>query len=399
MTTTVAVLDQPMGPAQPRIWRIVLYLLVARTVVATTRRFVYPFLPTFADRLGTSISSVQGMIALQNAAGLTSPLFGPLPERFGRKRAMLGALLIMLAAALLVVAMPKLAIFGAALMVMGLAKNIFDPSMQAYIADRVPFAQRGRAVGAVEVSWSLSLLVGAALASVAFALDGISTLFMLLAALIAAVIMVLWTWLPDDTPTPEKARAPITPRQTLYALKSHPSAWLALAFALLVSAPSEMILVSYAAWMEGSLGLSLAIIGLATLVISAAEGAGEVLMAIVADRIGLRRIIIATSTLAALGYGAMAILPLGIVGILALLFLAIIGIEMTLVAVFALYTEVMPDARAIMMSTTIAAMSGGRFAGAFLGGLIYATLGFGAVGIVALLMGLVAVGLILRLRV
>jgi predicted MFS family arabinose efflux permease len=48
----------------------------------------------------------------------------------------------------------------------GLAKSIFDPSLQAYISQLVPYEKRGKIIGVTEFSWVVSTLVGIPLAGV-----------------------------------------------------------------------------------------------------------------------------------------------------------------------------------------------------------------------------------------
>ena len=47
-----------------------------------------------------------------------------------------------------------------ALLLSTLGKSLFDPALQAYFGDRVPYAQRGTALAVTEMAWSLAFIVG-----------------------------------------------------------------------------------------------------------------------------------------------------------------------------------------------------------------------------------------------
>lgn len=380
------------APDQPTIWRIVTYLLFGRIVVSTTRRFAYPFLGDIAMRLNTPLSTLQGLMGLQAGTGLFSPLSGPAAERYGRKRVILVSIGMMVAASVWVALFPTLIVFGIGMMLLGIGKLVFDPSMQAYIADRVPFQQRGRALGLIEISWSASLITGAVVVLVAFQIDGLSLLFALLAVLLALTLGLLWRLLPDDKPSPDAARAPITPMQVWRALQQYPAAWWALAYGILLTIPHEMILVTYAAWLERDFGLSIEARGAVTIVISGAELVGELVVVGVADRIGLRRTCIVAGVIAALALGVLPFAALTLWVGLGLLFVSFIGLEVAIVAAFPLFSEVMPTARSIMLTSNVAAMSVGHLVGGLLAGVAYAAGGFEVVGVLNAVFMLGAVG-------
>ncbi|MBZ0301060.1 MAG: MFS transporter, partial [Anaerolineae bacterium] len=164
--------------------RTVLALTAARTVVNMTRRFAYPFIPAIAERVRVPVASVQSALALSWGVGLFSPAFGVLSERFGRKPVMLGALGLMAAASLLGALVPQFWAFALVVIAFGVSKMIFDPALQAYIGDRVPFAKRARAWGAIELSWSVSLFVAAPLTGFLLEHTGLQPVFAVLLAFI-----------------------------------------------------------------------------------------------------------------------------------------------------------------------------------------------------------------------
>ena len=139
----------------------------------------------------------------------------------------------------------------------------------------------------------------------------------------------------------------------------------------------------YGIWLESAFGLSIALLGAATTVIGLAELLGEGLTASIADRLGLKRAIVAGLILSALSYILLPLvgrtLPLALMG----LFVTFLTFEFTIVTAFSLFTEILPTARATMMSSSVAAISIGRAIGALVGGPVWLAGGMWATGFVS----------------
>ncbi|MCK4449325.1 MAG: MFS transporter, partial [Anaerolineae bacterium] len=173
----------------------------------------------------------------------------------------------------------------------------------------------------------------------------------------------------------------------------------ALGFGLLISAANDNLFVVYGIWLESAFGLSIAVLGAATTVIGLAELLGEGLTASIADRLGLKRAIVAGLILSALSYILLPLmgrtLPLALMG----LFITFLTFEFTIVTAFSLFTEILPTARATMMSSSVAAISIGRAIGALVGGPVWLAGGMLATGCVsAAVSGLALVLLVWGLR-
>ena len=115
------------------------------------------------------------------------------------------------------------------------------------------------------------------------------------------------------------------------------------------------------------------------------------------DRLGKRRTIALGVGLSTLAYLALPALGSTLPGALAGLFLVYLTFEFAIVATLPLMTELMPLARASVMSANIAGTSLGRMLGALLGGVLL-PMGIGASGIAAAGINLVALA-VLRLWV
>ena len=183
----------------------------------------------------------------------------------------------------------------------------------------------------------------------------------------------------------------------LLAEKENPRAdvvW-GLAGTSLLMLANENMLAVYGEWMESAFGLQVAALGAITAVIGAADLSGEMLIALVSDRFGKRRMVLIAIAISAIGYAGLPWLGrMGLTAALFGLFVAFFGYEAAVVAGLLIISEVLPDARGTMISASIAASLLGRTVGALLGGLLWNAAGFelnGAVGGALNLLGMLLV--------
>ena len=355
------------GPLTARPARL-RYQLVAffatRTVINTAYRMVYPFLPALARGLGVDVQSIALAVTARSSLGLAAPLLGSAADMGGRKRGMISGLGLIALGLAVVSIHPTYTTFFAALLFTSGGKILFDPSMQAYLGDRIGYAQRSLAIAATEIGWSLSFLVGIPVAGWLIDRGGWTAPFPWLAGCALAAAVLLAVILPPD----RVRRAP--PPSLLRHLKAvlrHPAAVAGLALGLLLSSANETVNIVFGLWMEQSFGLQVAALGAASAVIGLAELGGEGLVAGLSDRLGKRRAVALGIVLNSLA--ALALPPIGTStpGALVGLFAFYITFEFTLVSSLPLMTELVPAARATMMAANVAALSLGRALGALAG--------------------------------
>lgn len=366
---------------------------IVRTVLNTGYRMVYPFLPALARGLGVDLRSAALAVTARSSLGVAAPLFGWIADRYGRRPALLLALLLSAAALGAVAAWPTYPVFFLALMLAAAAKMLFDTATQAYIGDRVAYRRRGLAIALTEFGWSGAFLLGMPLCGWAISRAGWNAPFSGLAILALLSAVVLWRMLPPDPPP-----ASVRPAWSdgLGRILRAPPALAGLGVGLLISTANEVVNIVYGAHMEQSFGLHVAALGAATALIGLSELSGEGLVAGLADRIGKRR---AVGFGLALNFAAALALPaLGttLPGALAGLFLFYLTFEFTLVSAIPLMTELVPAARATLMAGNLAAHSTGRALGAWLGPLLY-TGGLRANTLAAAALDLVAIALLVAL--
>jgi predicted MFS family arabinose efflux permease len=379
----------------PSSMRTVWILAVSRVFVNTIRRFAYPFLPEISSALNVSLTSVQNAQAFQSGAGLIGPAFSPFSERYGRKRVMLSALGLICSACAVGTVLPGyIAVFYLVMVLTGLGKWIFDPAMQAYISDRVPYHRRGFAIGVTELAWAGSLLVAAPLTGILLGSDTLTPVFGMLLGFNLLALLMVWLFVPADHVTGEGPK--IGWRESWRILRRSPIALTVLGFTLLMYVSNEMVLIVYSDWLKKTFDLVAEERGFLMILVAIAEVSGEIFVAGFSDRLGKRRLVLVGVLLSSVGYGILPLLGFSLTAFIALLFVLFVVLEVSIVASISMFTEVLPHARAVMMSGNGAAQSGGRFIGAFVGGALYQASGFGLVGGVALVLGLLAFALMQR---
>jgi predicted MFS family arabinose efflux permease len=359
----------------------VIAFTITRTIINTLHRMVYPFLAVLARGVGVDLISMSYALTARSLVGTVGPFAATVADRRGRRFGMLFGIGLFTLGAAIVVFWPAFPALVLSIILSTLGKYIFDPSMQAWLGDRIPYARRGRTIAVTEFGWSLAFILGIPLMGFLIARNGWMAPFPLMALLGALIFVGLFWMLP-------KEEQPAADNPTLWSnirtvLTSSP-ALAGLAVGLLASAGNEVVNLIFGVWLEDSFGLQIAALGAASAVIGFSELAGEGLVAAFVDRLGKPRAI--GLGLAANCLASLALLFLGRteVGALVGLFFFYITFEFTLVSIIPLMTELLPSARATLMAFNVAALSLGRAVGDLLAPRLY-ILGFwfvvlGAVG-------------------
>jgi predicted MFS family arabinose efflux permease len=364
-----------------------------RTILNTAHRMVYPFLSIFARGLGVDISTMSLLMTVRSLVGASSPLFAPIADRRGRRFGMLLGVAVFTLGMGVVAVYPSFWTLAAALILAILGKYMFDPSMQAYFGDRIPYAERGTALAITEVAWSMAFILGVPAMGFLIAKFGWSAPFPVLAVLGLLVIFFIWRIVPREDPHHTLTN---NSRAGYRAVFTSIPALAGISIALWASAGNELVNVIFGVWLEDSFGLKIAALAGASAVIGISELSGEGLVALTTDRLGKPL---------ALGIGlvgnalASILLPFighTQVGALVGLFFFYITFEYILVSHIPLMTELVPSARATMLSINVMGHSIGRALGAFLAAIIYQHFGFMSVALLAVLFniaGLAALGI------
>lgn len=344
-----------------------------RLALNSARRFVYPFAPALSRGLGVPLTAITSVIAANQSTALLGMFFGPIADHFGYRLMMLAGLGMLVAGMFAGGFFPFYGVVLVSLFIAGLGKSVFDPALQAYISERVPFHRRGLIIGLLEFSWSGSTLVGIPLIGVLMEYVGWRAPFFAMGGVGVIGIFALSILMPKEAKGRVKHRTASGVWNFWRRLGQERGAMGVIGFSFFVSAANDNLFVVYGAWLEKSFDLSLVALGLGTGIIGAAELAGESLTAAVSDRLGLKRSIILGLCLCMVSYGVLPLLGETLPRALGGLFLIFITFEFTIVSALSLCTELLPGSRATMISAFLAAAGAGRVVGALTGGLVWLT--------------------------
>ncbi len=340
-----------------------------------TRRLIYPFAPEFARGLNVELSAITSVIAINQGTSLLGAVGASFADKYGYRILMLFSVGILTIGTFAVGLIPIYSVLVICLFLAGLAKSIFDPSLQAFIANFVPFEKRGQIIGITELAWAGSTLVGIPLAGIIIERFSWQTPFIIIGGLSLICFFIILKIMPKDK-RKNKADATRTRMITNWKtiIKDRKVLGI-LSFVFFMSLANDNLFVIYGAWLEQSYNLSLAAIGFGTILIGISEVLGEGFTVFFSDRIGLKKTIIIGVSLCACSYFLLPALNIGLAYVLAGLFLVFFTFEFTIVTCMSLSTELVPELRASTMSAFFAIGGIGRVAGAFSGGFIWSNYG------------------------
>jgi predicted MFS family arabinose efflux permease len=354
----------------PRLRTQVIAFTAARVVFNTAFRMITPLLPAFRDGLGVSVPRLSIALTWRSLVGVVGPFLASIADTRGRKTGMLTGMFLFSSGLAIVVLWPTFLGFAVALVISTLGKFVFDPAMQAYLGDRVPYERRGFILAIAELGWSGSFLVGVPLMGVLIAKAGWLAPFPLLSLLGIAAMVALYWLIPHDAPTASGRPSVFHNFGIVFASTS---ALAGLGVTFLVSASNEVVNLVLGVWLEDAFGLQVASLGAVAIVIGMAELGGEGLVIGLVDRLGKRRAVRIGLVCASLTSLTLPLLGQTLPGALLGLFLFFISFEFTFVSSLPLMSEILPETRATFMALIFASASLGRAAADFIGVQIFAT--------------------------
>jgi len=382
------------GQAESRLQLIlkIVVVVICRLVLNTARRFAYPFAPVLSRELGVPLTSITSLIAVNWATSLLGIFFGPLADRFGyRKMMVLG--LVMLAVGMFAGGLfPTYSVILITLFLAGLGKMVFDPAVQAYVSERVPYKRRATAIGFLEISWAGSTLLGIPLIALLIDNVGWRSPFFAMGAIGLAGIIVLSVLIPADEKSISNPRRALSVKKVLPIIVQDKSSLGALAYVFFFSAAIDNLFVVYGAWLEEAFSVGIVALGMATSIIGAAELVGEILVATLSDRFGLKRAVMIGVTICIFTYSLLPFVGQSLLTALTGLFIHFLIFEFTIISSLALCTELQPEMRATVIAGFFAAAGLGRIVGALIGGPIWLAGGLVATSLVSA--GITALALI-----
>jgi len=373
------------GPRESRLQLIlkIVVVVICRLVLSTARRFAYPFAPVLSRGLGVPLTSITSLIAVNWATSILGIFFGPLADRFGYRKMMVLGLVMLTVGMFAGGFFPLYGVIMLTLFLAGLGKIVFDPAVQAYVSERVPYNRRATAIGFLEISWAGSTLLGIPLIALLIDNVGWRSPFFAMGAIGFAGIIALILLFPSDEQSISKPRRSLPVIKVLPIIVQDKASLGALAYVFFFSAAIDNLFVIYGAWLEKAFSVGIVALGMATGVIGVAELVGEILVVTISDRFGLKRVVMIGVTICIFTYGLLPFAGQSLLPALVGLFIHFLIFEFTIISSVALCTELQPGMRATVIAGFFAAAGMGRILGALIGGPIWLTGGIVATGLVS----------------
>ena len=367
---------------------------LTRTVINTSYRMVYPFLPFFARGLGVEPASLALALSVRSFLGVFSPFLATVADTRDRKTGFLLGIGLFTLGSGLAGLYPSLLTFIIGISLASLGNGVFIPSVSAYLGDHVPYERRGRVLAITELSWALAFIGGIPI--IRYLIETFSWVTPFIALLLIGVVLLIVTLVSIPREKISKSAG-----NTLWRnLGRIVTTWPALAGLLtgvLFTFANELINLVFGLWIEQGFGLDFAALTVTSIVIGVSELGGELFTTAWLDKVGKRKMIWIFLGLNAL---AAAILPFtgGSLGLaMGGLGFFYITFEILMVSALTMMSEVMPAARATMLSATLAGFSIGRMLGDLVGPGLF-EVGFWATCLAAVVLNLAAAGLLTQVR-
>ncbi|UCD82832.1 MAG: MFS transporter, partial [Desulfobacterales bacterium] len=358
-------------------------VVACRLVLSTSRRFAYPFAPVLSRGLGVPLTAITSLIAINWSTSLLGIFFGPIADRIGHRKMMISGMVLLSVGMLAGGFFPFYGVMLIALFLAGMGKIIFDPAVQAYVSERVPYRRRGTVIGFLEISWAGSTLLGIPLIALLIDAVGWRAPFFAMGVIgILGSLAVIFFFSKNEKLKLQTPPAPPLLKMLQTLVKDRPSLG-AIAYVFFFSVAIDNLFVVYGAWLEKAFDVGIVVIGLGTSVIGIAELIGEIMVATVSDRFGLKRVVTLGVIFCIISYSLMPFVSQSFHLALAALFVHFLIFEFTIISSVALCTELRPDMRATMLAGFLAAAGLGRIAGALIGGPIWLTGSIVATGLIS----------------
>ena len=360
-------------------WGMLATLAAATFLITGAGIGLSPFLLDIARDLGTTLAAVANLVGVMSVSwGVVSVAAGAASDRIGRRPVLVASVLTMGAARLGLAFSQSFAAATLWQLVAGVGGGGFMGAVFATVADRVPPAHRGRALGWVITGQSLSLVVGVPLVTMLGAIGGWRAAVAAHAGTALVAAIGVWLVVPAG---PAASAAPDRPRPSLRGhLGARTLALLAAntmertCFATMAVYFATFLLTTYGVAMQ-ALALALGLVAMGNLV-------GNLLGGWLADRSPARALVFA----AASAVTAAVALPLmlwrpGVGPSVALGFAYSLANAAGRPSLMATLSEVPTEIRGAILGLNISMSSIGWLTATAVGGWLAARHGFGSLGV------------------
>jgi DHA1 family purine base/nucleoside efflux pump-like MFS transporter len=271
--------------------RVVACLFFILFMGVADNQILSPLLPAIRAQFGKSSADMGFLFTGYSfCAGLSVLIWGPLSDAFGRKKGLLGGLIVFFAGSLVSFLSKDFTTLLAGRMVTGMGASMLSLNSISYAADFFPYETRGWAMGCIFASYFAALILGVPLGSWLGDRSGWNYVFAAMGGISLALFISTQLMLPRLSSGPgqvSKGRLAECVRQYMRFLKSKIPMG-ALLSALFASAGTMGFLAFIGVWLHDSFGVPGSKIGLVFLISGAAALLASPFAGSLADKIGKR---------------------------------------------------------------------------------------------------------------
>jgi predicted MFS family arabinose efflux permease len=183
---------------EPIVRKNLTLVTVARLTTNSAFRYVIPFLSVLARGLDVSISQIGVVLTISTLTGLLGSPIGRFIDRGSHRVLIVYSLVGIALGAAIAAFAPGVWLFGVGLVILGVAKLVFDMALTGWVSEYVPPQGRGRVFGLIEMSWAAGLFLGVTLLGIITAIWSWRWAYATAAAALVVVAVVAFLRLPPD---------------------------------------------------------------------------------------------------------------------------------------------------------------------------------------------------------
>ena len=325
----------------------------ARLVANAAYRFAPLFLATIARGFDVSLSTLGFAIFVSELSGFASPFAGRIVDRLTHRNSMVLGLVGSAVGCTIAAVSTSPLMFAVGVTVLALTKQSFDLGLGAWIADHVPYNQRGKIVGLTETAWALGLLVGVSIMGLITAATNWRIGFAFAVLCLVVSIIVIFNRVTNEARVLHESRSTTPQRVT-------GSSWLVVATMFFIMCSAQNLFVTFGAWLEDEFQFGAARLAVAGFSLGLVELVASVSSSRQTDKWGKER---------SIALGALLVIPGGIflclgsnnliVGLIGV-FIYFLGFEFSVVSLLSLATSLVPNSPGTGLGWVLGAGTLGR---------------------------------------
>jgi predicted MFS family arabinose efflux permease len=355
---------------------------VARLVANAAYRFAPLFLATIARGFDVSLSTLGFAIFVSELSGFASPFAGRIVDRLTHRNSMVLGLIGSAVGCTIAAVSTSPLMFAVGVTVLALTKQSFDLGLGAWIADHVPYNQRGKIVGLTETAWALGLLVGVSIMGLITAATNWRIGFAFAVLCLVVSIFVIFNRVTNEARVPHESRSTTPQRIT-------GNSWLVVFTMFCIMCSAQNLFVTFGAWLEDEFQFGAARLAVAGFSLGLVELVASVSSSRQTDKWGKER---------SIALGALLVIPGGIflclgsnnliIGLIGV-FIYFLGFEFSVVSLLSLATSLVPNSPGTGLGWVLGAGTLGRAVMAIIATHLFESFGVQGPALMGALFGLI----------